>query len=395
MVSATAYSLKTDTKSACREIKDTLLQKTEASSEKDISCILFVSPEHNIQDVLEEFREIDTIGISAVASFTEESIRGKKESGEGEEYIPVNDEKDSKFPKISALALDRRYVYCETFSASVPWGNLYDFGRKIGERFSETARNSSLILLATPFYDVDEILRGIKDTGAHLSVFGGISSAPPGYPMFSFENGSVGSYIISGIMLEGIEGTGSVAQSCEIISEYIIITSSHENIIREMDGEPAVEVIQRTYEKMLSEKGEKIIKNPWFIGVEVDERAGVMRFYPILDVKPTGITVAGKVKTGSLCKLAVFSEEYAESSVEQDLIVDDESDFSLFFNCTARYEGLFTERQNYDIEFLSRRLKYPMAGFFSNGEIATIGSFGPYLLTYTGVLVSFRKQLFA
>ena len=391
MISATAYSQKTDTKSACREIKEKLLQKTETNSEKDISCILFVSPEHNIQDVLEEFREIDTVGISAIASFTEESIKVKNN-----EYEDIaNEPHNSKFPKISAIAFDRRYIYCETFSVSVPWSNLYDFGRKIGERFSEAAQNSSLILLATPFYEVDEILRGIKDTAGHLSVFGGVSSSPPGYPMFSFENGSVGSYIISGIVLEGIEGVGSVAQSCEIISEYIIITSSYENVIREMDGAPAIEVIQKTYEKMLSEKGEKIVKSPWFIGVEVDEKTGIMRFYPIVDVKPTGITVAGKVKTGSLCKLAVFSEEYAEDSVDQNLIVDDESDFSLFFNCTARYEGLFTERQNYDIEFLSRRVKHPMAGFFSNGEIATINSFGPYLLTYTGVLASFRKQLFA
>ncbi|GEM_PF-1011357 len=372
MFCATSFSNLKNEEKACKSIIDEVLNKLESPRKKDIMLIVFLSPKYNVEKVIDFFSDIDNIGVSVGGNITDEGEFEGEESG------------------ISVLAIDKRYIRCESFSLSVPQIGLRDLGRKIAERFA-TDIPSSLILFPTPFYNIDEILSGIKEAKSeNLFVTGGVASSYGNSPIFTFENGSIGSYAISGVFLEGVEGNARIAQSCKIVSSKFIVTSSENNVIEEIDGELASDVLNDVASEIIAEDPD-IGKLPWFVGVEIESRLELFRFYPILDVKNGYIYIGGEVEVGKNIVFAVMSRKYADenSKIEFSSISPNLSyDFCMIFNCLARGRKFFG-RKNHDISIVKRKLNCSMAGFFSNGEITTLGS--PFLLTYSAVLANFRK----
>ncbi|GBD03136.1 hypothetical protein HRbin19_00414 [bacterium HR19] len=334
--------------------------------------IIFLSSKYKVEKVMDFFSDIDNIGVSVGGNITDDGEFEGEESG------------------ISVLAIDKRYIRCQSFSFSVPQMGLREVGRKIAERFA-TDIPSSLILFPTPFYNIDEILNGIRDIKSdNLFVTGGVASSYGDSPIFTFENGSIGSYAISGVFLEGVEGSGRVAQSCKVVSSKFVVTSSETNVIEEIDGELASDVLNYVASEVITEEPD-IGKLPWFVGVEIDSRLELFRFYPILDVKNGYIYVGGEVEVGKNIVFAVMSRKYADeiSKMEFSSISPNLSyDFCMIFNCLARGKKFFG-RKNHDISIVKKRLKCSIGGFFSNGEIITLGS--PFLFTYSAVLANFRK----
>jgi small ligand-binding sensory domain FIST len=369
LFSSTGFSQATEEEKACKEALYTALEKLDSPQKKDIACIIFLNPKYDIQKILRYFDGIDNVGISAEGVITqEEEFEGEK-SG------------------ISLLLIDKRYLYCETFSVSVPWKYEREIGRKIGERF-DTEIPSTLILFATPFYNIQEVLDGIRETTEKIKVVGGVASSPPGTPIFSFENGSIGSYVLSGIFIEGVEITTRIAKSCKPIGETLIVTSSYKNIIEEINGESAAEILDEMVVEGTVENPD-YISLPWFVGDVVDEENELIRFYPILDSKDGAIYIGGEIEKGKVIKFGVMSKEFAEESSKTEFLsIPQDGDFGLFFNCVARGKRLF-KKKNFDISIIKKKAKFPIAGFFGNGEITTTKF--PTLLTYTGCFTIFKK----
>jgi small ligand-binding sensory domain FIST len=371
LLSSTGFSQATEEEKACKEALDMALEKLGFPQQKNLACIIFLNPKYNIKKVLSFFEGIDNVGVSAEGVITQEGEFEGEEAG------------------ISLLLIDKRYLYCETFSVSVPWRYEREIGRKIGERF-DTEIPSTLILFPTPFYNIQEILDGIKENTEKIKVVGGVASSPPGAPIFSFENGSVGSYVLSGIFIEGVEITARVAKSCKPIGEPLVVTSSYKNIIEEINGESAVEVLDEMLVEGTMENPD-YVSLPWFVGDVVDEENELIRFYPILDSKDGAIYIGGEIEKGKVIKFGVMSKEFAEESSKTEFLsIPQDGDFALFFNCVARGKRLF-KKKNFDISIIKKKAKFPIAGFFGNGEIASVRS--PTLLTYTGCLTIFKKIL--
>lgn len=337
--------------------------------------MIFVNPRYEHEKVLDFFRNIDTVGISTYGNITS---KGEFEGEQG---------------GISLFLIDKRFIYCETFSVSVPWRNPREIGEMIGERF-RSPFSSSLILFATPFYDINEILDGIGRRKGNIDVYGGIASAPVGLPVYSFENGSISSYTLSGVFIEGILSSTRVAKLCEPVSDYLIVTSAIEDMIESIEGEPAQSIINEIYLKVVEKKPETR-RAPWFVGVIIDEKTGTMRFYQITDVNEQGVKVAGNVETGAVIRLAVATPEFARKNIEQEFSsIPQDIDFIFIINCVARSSKLIGKPDPHIsvIRKAIREKSIPeITGFFSNGEITTIGN-KPQLITYTGVMAMFKRQ---
>ncbi len=368
------FSSHPDTKKACELAFEEAISKLDYPKDKDLVGVIFTNPKYEHEKIVDFFRHIDNVGTSTSGNITAKGEFEGEKSG------------------LSILLIDKRFIYCETFSVSVPWRNPREIGEMIGERF-KSPFSSSLILFATPFYDVQEILIGVARSKGNLDVCGGIASAPVGLPTYSFENGSISSYILSGVFMEGVTSSIRIASSCEPVSDYLIVTSAMENTIEEIEGESAKDVLEEIYMETIEKKSE-IKRAPWFVGEVIDEKTGIMRFYRITDVNERNIRVAGNIQTGSVIRFAVMTTEFANKSLEQEFTsIPHDTEFLLIINCIARGSKLFGKPDPHisTIKKLINERNITVAGFFSNGEIATIGN-KPQLITYTGVMAMFRRQ---
>ncbi|MCS7213874.1 MAG: hypothetical protein NZ927_06615 [Candidatus Calescibacterium sp.] len=370
MFFSSGFSYDPDPLKACQEAFEKALEKFDTRPKnKEILGMIFMSPKYDPQQVMEFFKDIDFIGLTTSGN------------------ISLSGEYKGERSGITVNIIDKRQVYCETFSASVMSRRPREIGNMIAERFKNPF-NSSIILFACPFYDVSEILTGIGEN-SDIHVSGGIASSDRNRPIFIFENGSIGSYMIGGVFIEGVRTRHRIFQTCKIVGENFLITSAYENIIEEIEGIEAEDFIWGVSPII---EDPEAMESSWFIALPIDENQEIYKFIPVAEIHDGKIFLFEKIETGKIAKLAFLSRDFAKNSAESETnALPEDTDFCLFVNCVARS----TMVGKNDVSTINKRkksksLKFEMSGFLSNGEIITLKK--PTLLTYTGVLSLFSRM---
>lgn len=364
------FSSKAETKEACREAFEEALSKLEQTvTTKDILAMIFLSYKYAPDEVLKFFKGIDIIGLTTAGN------------------IMPNGEFKGERSGITVNLINKRHLYCETFSVSVIGRRPREIGNMIAERF-RSPFSSSIILFACPFYEVDEILQGIGES-SDIQVSGGIASTYKNNTIFMFENDTIGSYMVGGVFIEGVRVRYRTFQSCKVIGERFLVTSAYENVIEEIDGVGAEEYLWDLIP--LEELGEAA-ETMWFVAIPIDDDSEIHRFVPILEIKDGKIFLGGEVETGRVAYLAFFSPSVCLESAERESAdLPKDADFGLLFSCISRGFGF----KKSDIAIINRkngnRLKFQISGLLTNGEIVTIRR--PMLLNYTAVLSLFSRQM--
>jgi small ligand-binding sensory domain FIST len=308
-------------------------------------------------------------------------------------------------PGVAVLAVSSDDIHADSFLIH----NTQDGGMKAGIEIGDSMRmmlnkreNRLLMLLPDPFYIQPELLsRGIESRMGNIPIVGASASEHPVISQtYEFFGDTVATRAVSGLMLHGsFTHKIGITQGCQPVGVPCIITKAANNIIFELDGQPAFEVLKNQVPLRILESGRDLMRL-LFIGLPPDRSQteisnGEYLVRNLMGIIPeTGIiSVAANVKEGQIMTFAVRHPIMAREDLKQmleRLASSKEPDkpykFGLYFNCCGRgsslygYQGIDTAYINYILGDV------PIIGFFGNSELAPLKGTN-YLFTYTGALV--------
>lgn len=308
-------------------------------------------------------------------------------------------------PGIAVLAVSSDGMHADSFLTH----HTEDGGMKAGIEIGECMRialskgeNRLLTLFPDPFYIHPELLcRGIESRLGNIPIVGASASEHPAMSeAYEFRGDTIASRAVSGFMFHGsFTHKIGITQGCQPVGVPCIITRATNNIIFELDGQPAFEVLKNQVPLRILESGRELT-HLLFIGFPPDPSQteianGEYLVRNIMGIIPeTGlISVATNVKEGQIMTFAVRHPIMAREDLKQmvERLASSKEPgkpfkFGLYFNCCARGSSLYGY-QGIDTAYINHILgDVPIIGFFGNSELAPLKGTNR-LFTYTGALV--------
>jgi small ligand-binding sensory domain FIST len=260
-----------------------------------------------------------------------------------------------------------------------------------------------LILLPDPFtWPGPELLDSLDRAYPKGVKIGGLSSggARPGeHRLFcersAHHRGMVGVALRGALQIDAV-----VAQGCTPIGVPMFVTRHQQQVIFDLDGRPAMEVLQHMFES-LDDRDRARARHSLLLGVVMDPQREIYDRGDFVIRDLVGIDPhSGALATATpLYKNAVvqFHLRDANTSATElhELISAKASDpapaAALLFSCVGRGRGLYN-RPNHDSAVIREHFgaTLPITGFFCNGEIGpVIGR--TYLHGYTSAMLLLRS----
>ena len=268
------------------------------------------------------------------------------------------------------------------------------------------SQDPHFVLLADPFsFPVQNLIMGLDFAFPRAAKIGGLASGAqkPGDNALFLDDTVHGAGAI-GLALHGnITVDTVVAQGCRPIGDAMRITSSHRNVLAELDGKPPMAVLQELF-RTLSERDRQLMGHSLFLGVVMDEFLDepvqgdfLIRNVVGMDQRTGSLAIGEMLKEGQLVQ---FHLRDAETSAQDLTFVleryaadnrENEVPGALLFSCLGRGEYLYG-RPNHDTEIFQEKLgQVPLGGFFCNGEIGPVGG-TTFLHGYTSSFGLFRSR---
>jgi len=377
---ATGLSTRSNSVDAAAEASRRALSQLESPPD---FCVAFLTTDHGseveavLQTLAEATRTPYVVGCSAAGVLAE----GREVESE---------------PAVAVLAVCSERVRATPFLFADDGDQGLSAGLRVGQRLAASRNSEDLVLVWPDPYRIrpDCLLQGIDATLGHVPVAGAAASARrPGNGTFQFSGSEAGQGAVSGVRLGGeFRCRVAVTQGCRPLGAPVLVTRSHENLILEVDGRPALEVLrERVPPALLADPGWS--RDRVFVGLYPDDGGDDYLVRNILDTDPdTGVlAVADVTEEGqrivfTLREAGAAREDTARMlrRVSQDSTNDVR--FGFYFNCLARGRSLYRE-DGVDASLIRAALPdVPLIGLFGNCEIAPVGGTNR-ILTYTGVLV--------
>lgn len=246
-----------------------------------------------------------------------------------------------------------------------------------------------ILLLGDPFtVAIEKLARGLNEAYPQIPIVGGLASGSSDEQVTHlFQDATVHA---EGALLVFIEGAVRletvVSQGCKPIGEPMIVTRSEGNLIQEIAGRPAVQVLNEVVAALPPQERKRVHHN-LFAGLAVNEYVEEFRRGDFLirnlvgaDHETGALAVAAPARTGQTIQFQMRDAEAAREDMV-DLLRQAQQRFKgrpvragLLCSCNGRGEGLFGG-PNHDPAAVENILgAFPVAGFFCNGEIGPIGA---------------------
>jgi len=304
-------------------------------------------------------------------------------SGEG---VIGGEQEIERTPGISVLVGNIDGVRVHPFHVAMgDWQGLLADPAELTERLGAGDETRALIAFGDPFTTpLNQFMARLDEIIPHAPVIGGMASAgrQPGMNVLvrnddTFEEGLVG------VSLSGpIEVQTIVSQGCRPIGKTLVITKSHDNIIEQLGGKPAFQVLRETVSE-LSEQDQTLLQNGLLLGraiSEYRERFGrgdfLIRNIIGADQDKGAVAVADNVRVGQTVQFHVRDARTADEDLSLMLEANSMGAppvAGLLFSCNGRGTRLFDE-PCHDIRVARRAMpQTPVAGFFAAGEIGPVG----------------------
>ncbi len=244
----------------------------------------------------------------------------------------------------------------------------------------------TFIILPDPFTIQYQACIGLIDQAFNGSTtVGGIASAarePGKNRLFlgdqSFRQGLVGVTLTGDLRTSTI-----VSQGCRPIGPTFVITKAKSNVIIQLGGRNAYDVLHDMHDKA-SASDQARIRGGLHIGRLINEHQDnpgpgdflIRNIAGIVDNE--GLAVTDHLRPGQTVQFHVRDADTAEHELRSLLTAHVEQSNAppagaLLFNCNGRGSGLFGE-PNHDIHLINELLPgTPTAGFFAGGEIGPVG----------------------
>jgi small ligand-binding sensory domain FIST len=235
----------------------------------------------------------------------------------------------------------------------------------------------------------DEIVRFSAALDGGFLV-GGLSSSRQACPQIA--NSAVSGGLSGALFSGGVGVATQLSQGCSPISGSHRVTRGDGNLIAELDGRPALEVMKEAIGELLA-KDLRRAAGYIFVAFTVpgsDTAEYMVRNLVAVDTRSGIIAVGEHVKVGDTI---VFCKRDASSAIEDMQRMLDKVKLmlgtrtargGLYYSCLARGPNQFSP-DDLELRMIQESLgDIPMAGFFANGEISHDRLYG-----YTGVLAVF------
>jgi small ligand-binding sensory domain FIST len=280
-------------------------------------------------------------------------------------------------------------------------------GRAIGRRIRDLgiAPESPHFVILLPdglTVNADPLLAGIEDAlGYSVDCVGGTAGNDYLFSeTFQFAEGRVARDAVAGVVVSGdVRYRIGASHGSEPLGLFRTVTRSRNNIVHEIDGRPAVDLL-RTFlgEDRMADLGQVI--NLFELGQAFEDRdySGdiINRAIIGIDAAAGSLTLGAEVAQGSKIRLTRRDPDRVLAGTRETTarvlagLDDPDRAVFLYFPCSGRGAYLFGESDP-DVRTLHEALGpgREAAGFFCFGEIAPVRGRNVYH-NYTGVLLGFE-----
>jgi small ligand-binding sensory domain FIST len=299
---------------------------------------------------------------------------------------------------VAVLAVSSDRIVATKLMAPLGNDGVHEAAREIAALIAD--RPGLFVLLPDPFASSpDRLLRELSAVAPEARAVGAAAAGDLGLGhTCQFYGRNVATRAVAGLYLSGpFESTIGVTQGCQPLGDPGRVTRGSGNLILELDGRPALEVLRARMPPSLRDSLERLGAH-LFVGVP--PHPGQDRFEPgeylvrsILGIDPQqGSIAAGtKIEQDQPLLLLIREAQAAREDLKHMLARLDDTPtekpyrFGLYFNCAARGSSLYG-LPGIDAAYLSARFgDLPILGFFGNAEIAPLHG-SNLLFTHTGVL---------
>jgi small ligand-binding sensory domain FIST len=272
-----------------------------------------------------------------------------------------------------------------------------DAGAKLAANHADWIAEATMPLAIThvdPRHaDAMSAIEGLAEsTGGFL--IGGLTAASGDAPHQSGGASSTGGNCLSGAAISpmAIEVATALSQGCSPLGEAHVVTRAEDNVLVELDGRPALDVL-------IEEIGPELASDLQRIG------GIIFAAIPVAGSDTADYTVRNLVGIDPQHKVVAIADSISEGDPvlfcrrDRDSAVDDMRRMTddlkrrvgnrairggLYISCAARGPNQFAEPER-ETDIIRETLgDFPMAGFFANGEISR-----DRIYAYTGVLTLF------
>ncbi|MCS6800401.1 MAG: FIST N-terminal domain-containing protein [Chloroflexota bacterium] len=259
------------------------------------------------------------------------------------------------------------------------------------------------LVFADPFrLDVEHLLERLAAAYPDTPIVGGLASGNPRTPATQvFLNDRV---YREGAVLVGLGGAVTVqtvvAQGCQPIGRPWTITNAEGNVIAEIGGRPALDVLIETVQALSPEDQLRARRN-LLVGLAIDEYRTefergdfLIRNLLGIDTRAGTIAIGAQPRIGQTIQFQLRDAAAADEDLRQlldaarDRLSGELPVAALLCSCNGRGRDLFGV-PDHDAQAVADHLApVPLAGFFCNGEIGPIGG-KPFLHGFTASLALF------
>ena len=261
------------------------------------------------------------------------------------------------------------------------------------------------VVLADPFSGHPQtLLAGLDYAFPSSPKIGGLASGAtsPGLNALFLDDGVFSEGTV-GVALSGDVAIDTVvAQGCHPIGELMRITGCRGNLLYELDGRPAIEVLRELF-TTLDERDRQLASMALFVGVLMDEfskepQVGDFLIRNLVGVDPSrgAIAIGETLQEGMRLRFHVRDAQTSAQDLHTMLgsygkTPSGPVSGALLFSCLGRGEGLYG-RPNFDTGVFREYLgDVPVGGFFCNGEIGPVSG-STFLHGYTSSFGLFRPR---
>lgn len=357
-------------------------------------ALLFVSPHHeeNCDELVAAV--VEKTGARNLIGCTGDSIIGPNREIERE-------------PAVALWAASLPGVRVMPFLVDIDDVNNFDNAESWRDRIGANADDQpSFIVLPDPFTygpAVEHTLNVMDTLYPGSTIVGGLpsgASAPGENRIFLndtvLRQGMVGVSLSGPVAIEAV-----VSQGCRPIGEPFVVTRAEQNVIRELRGQPAIEVLKQVVDAADADDQALIRQGRLHIGSVVDEaRASfgpgdflIRNMMGVVD--NSAIAVAAFMRTGQTIQFHVRDAESADADMKKLVAAcmgepANAPKGGLLFSCNGRGTHMF-KTPNHDISIVNDYAKdCAVAGFFAAGEIGPVAG-KTFVHGLTSSLILFRE----
>jgi small ligand-binding sensory domain FIST len=262
------------------------------------------------------------------------------------------------------------------------------------------------LLLPDPFsFPIDTVLHDLDRQFPTSRKVGGLASG-------GSEAGSNVLYLgdrihrsgVVGLALAGnIETDTLVAQGCRPIGEPLFVTGAQRNVLRSLDGQPPLAIINELYAS-LDSRDQELLRHSLFVGIAMQDarqeyRQGdfLIRNIIGLDQESGAVAIGAVPQENSIVQFHLRDARTSAEDLEALLSRFDHlpssarPQGSLLFSCLGRGNALYGRPDHDTHAFLRHVGDVPLGGFFCNGEIGPVQG-TTFLHGYTSAFALFKPR---